>query len=282
MKLIGYTTTYNVESIVDIIMPYVSMLGYDRFVVYDNMSTDSTVDKLSKYPFVEIVKWDTGGVFNDNKKRDLEIGAFSECRELVNNGEDVWMTWTDFDEVLYYFHEIDFKSFLESFNAQGINCFYGPLIQPMLPIGCSRDDVINFVNSGRLPHEYDGVVVNHQYSKPILFHVNEFSNLYFIAGNHFILSEEDNVKNAENFPMTYLHFKYFFNDYSTEKLTQYINRGNKVYDDRMYFAQSRIRGGAYPIQMYFERLWSKIDINQIHHERNDCWGKLTYKNNFWK
>ena len=33
IKLIGYTTTFNVEKIIDVVMPYVQFLGYDKFVV---------------------------------------------------------------------------------------------------------------------------------------------------------------------------------------------------------------------------------------------------------
>lgn len=69
MKLIGYTCTFNEAGMVPYVMPYVERMGYDKFIVYDNMSTDNTVELLSKYPFVEIRYYDTNGKFDDNAKR---------------------------------------------------------------------------------------------------------------------------------------------------------------------------------------------------------------------
>lgn len=54
MKLFGCTVVKNEEEMIPYVMPYVERLGYDKFVVYDDNSTDNTVEKLLKYPFVEI------------------------------------------------------------------------------------------------------------------------------------------------------------------------------------------------------------------------------------
>ena len=54
MKLFGCTVVKNEEGMIPYVMPYVERLGYDKFVVYDDNSTDNTVEELLKYPFVEI------------------------------------------------------------------------------------------------------------------------------------------------------------------------------------------------------------------------------------
>lgn len=282
MKLIGFTTTYNVRDIIDVIMPYVVSLGYDRFIVYDNMSTDGTPDLLSNYPFVEIRQWDTGGKLDEIAKRDLEINSFWECKKLEAEGEDVWMTWTDFDEVIFYYHDRNFKAFLDGLSGGGFNVFYDALIQPMLPNGHRKKDVYDFIHDGNFAHEYEGVVVNHQYSKPILFHVNEFDNLYFVPGNHFALSEDDNVKNAVDFPMTIFHFKYFFKDYANTKNTEYDVNKNAPdgYVDIHKNVCNLLYASSYPIKEYFHDKWKTININVLFRGNNNCWGELIYKDKF--
>lgn len=286
MKIIGYTTTYNVSDIVNIVMPYVEMLGYDKFVVYDNMSSDDTVEKLSRYPFIEVREWNTGGKMDEIGKRNLEVNAFEECRGLVDNdGEDIWMTWTDFDEVIYYFYDLPFKEFLTEAKRCGYNCFFDTMIQPMLPIGYDREKVNDFIKSGRFPHEYDGIVVNHQYSKPVLFHINLFDNIYFIPGNHFALSEDDNVKNMEHMPLSILHLKYFFHDAGERRNEEYAKKESVGYNHYASFDKcitKRLIGSSYPISHYFEKKWDEININRIFMGNNKSWGKIVWKEFFYK
>ena len=102
MKLFGCTFVKNEEEMIPYVMPYIERLGYDKFVVYDDGSTDNTVEILSKYPFIEI-RHSTGTHDDfDWRKCKVQISFYEECWEYIhkNNNEDVWMTFTDFDEVL--------------------------------------------------------------------------------------------------------------------------------------------------------------------------------------
>jgi len=287
MKLIGYTTAYNVAEIVPIVMPYIELLGYDRFIVYDNMSTDNTVDLLKAYSFVEVRPWDTGGQFDDCGKRDLEISATLECRSLTNDGEDVWMTWTDFDEVMFYGYDIDFKSFLDACGAHGMNVFWKNMAQLVLPIGYNKDDVVNFIKNGMLAHTYPGCLVNCTYAKPILFHVNEFDGMYFIPGNHFALcdlkDENSEIKNITGFPLYIFHFKYYFPTYGVNKNFEYFNdKKNFVYSNMQATVATiqKIYGVSYPISMYLANEDRNIDINGLYTHDDSFWGGL-YKKEDW-
>ena len=101
VKLFGYTCTYNESMMIPYVMPYVERMGYDKFIVYDNESTDNTVELLKKYPFVEVRTYNSNGKFSDEKRNHLLIESYQECSNFDNDGDPIWMTWTDFDEVIY-------------------------------------------------------------------------------------------------------------------------------------------------------------------------------------
>jgi len=61
IKILGVTFTYNNEDKIPYVMPYYERMGIDKLVVYDNGSTDRTVEMLSNYPFVEIRSYKTDG-----------------------------------------------------------------------------------------------------------------------------------------------------------------------------------------------------------------------------
>lgn len=46
VKLYGMTLVYNESKMIPYIMPYYEKLGYDKLYVYDNESTDDTVEML--------------------------------------------------------------------------------------------------------------------------------------------------------------------------------------------------------------------------------------------
>ena len=52
MKLIGMTLTYNESKMIPYIMPYYERLGFDILIIYDNESTDNTVELLKQYSFM--------------------------------------------------------------------------------------------------------------------------------------------------------------------------------------------------------------------------------------
>ena len=81
MKLFGCTVVKNEEEMIPYVMPYVERLGYDKFVVYDDNSTDNTVEELLKYPFVEIRQMEETKTLNefDCLKRDKQANFFTEC-----------------------------------------------------------------------------------------------------------------------------------------------------------------------------------------------------------
>ena len=125
MKLFGCTVVKNEEGMIPYVMPYVERLGYDKFVVYDDNSTDNTVEELLKYPFVEIRQMEETKtiVEFDCLKRNKQADFFTECWQYIhkNNNEEVWMTFTDFDEVLFCSGRLGFSCFISVISVKGIS-----------------------------------------------------------------------------------------------------------------------------------------------------------------
>lgn len=115
MKILGITTTYNISEKIPYVMPYYERMDIDKLIIYDNHSTDDTVEKLSKYPFVEIRYYETDS-FNDWVILDIKNSAWKEYK----NDYD-WCIICDFDEVLY--SERNFKEVLKEKRLEGKNYF---------------------------------------------------------------------------------------------------------------------------------------------------------------
>ena len=81
MKIGGVTICFNEEKMVKYVMPYWERIGIDKLIVWDNLSTDNTVEELKKWPFVEVRSFDTNGRFDDRKNSDLKEETALELKE---------------------------------------------------------------------------------------------------------------------------------------------------------------------------------------------------------
>ena len=115
IKILGVTITYNNEDKVPYVMPYYERMGIDKLVVYDNNSTDRTVELLSKYPFVEIRHYET-----DEYREDLLLQFKTEIQNEFR-GQYNWCISADFDEVFY--SEQDFREVLYEKMCEGKTYF---------------------------------------------------------------------------------------------------------------------------------------------------------------
>lgn len=115
IKILGVTPTYNVAEKIPYVMPYYERIGIDKLIVYDNYSTDNTVELLSKYPFVEIRYYETDS-FDDDVILNIKNNAWKEYKDEYD-----WAIVCDFDEVL--FSEKNFKDVLMEKRLEGKTYF---------------------------------------------------------------------------------------------------------------------------------------------------------------
>ena len=262
MTLIGFTCVYNEEEYVPFVMPYVEALGYDKFIVFDNGSTDRTVELLKEYPFVEIRHYETNGEFDDNAKRDIQWSAFIECKKL-SALDIVVMTWTDFDEVLLWHGDVNIKKQLETdYIWRGYNCFFKNMINLIPPayITDSRTPMMNIFKLGTMVHTITGMrgCVWVGGMKPTMLVVNDFADADFYPGNHYAFLRPEFGKVIKNYDDTCrmygFHMKFIDREILRRKTISYCERGKNAYVDalpnfdKMY---DRHVGLSFPLENYF-------------------------------
>ena len=247
MKLFGCTFVKNEEEMIPYVMPYIERLGYDKFVVYDDSSTDNTVEMLSKYPFVEI-RHSTGTHDDfDWRKCNVQISFYEECWDYIheNNNEDVWMTFTDFDEVLYHQKQLSFRDCLKWALIHKYNYFDGQIIQLVPPKNFEEVSMKNMVEGGKLVHMIDGMRANlwsmNECFKPTLMHVNSFERVFCTCGNHVMkaaLVEGRIGRNlSEQHFLTCFHLKYIDRDVVRKKVLHLKDGGIMEHFDDTYYNQ---------------------------------------------
>lgn len=225
MRLYGVTTACNVEPYVPYVMKYVEALGYDRFIVYDNCSTDRTVELLKEYPFVEVRTFGEGG-FSEDLKTEMIMNAYMEffTYHWQNYGgkDFAWMTATDFDDVIYLAHtEYDgvFKHYMSHITWHGYNVVNEPIVNLLPPSNgrsLPKDDFAH------LYVDKIGKGIEVEWQKPILFRLDTLSSLKLEWGQHrgHFYFNDGGVKTYNNScDLMVFHLKYALGEFG-------VNRGD--------------------------------------------------------
>lgn len=203
-KIIGITFTYNEELLVPFVMDYWQKLDVDKLIVYDNMSTDHTVSLLKQYPFVEVRKYDTGGVFDEIILTNLR----NACWKI----EDAdWIILTDFDEVPFYTPETgSLRDYLENQPGTYIKTIQYDIIRENLPI------YENLKLENLLLHQFKGNLFRDpgdRYRKVHTFNKNKITDMRWAVGCHSCFPLGTPVLNDTPQELVYFHLRYLGEDY---------------------------------------------------------------------
>lgn len=259
MKLFGCTFVKNEEGMIPYVMPYVERLGYDKFVVYDDNSTDKTREILSTYPFIEIRNTVGNHDDFDDRKCKVEASFFSECWEYIENheNEDVWMTFTDFDEVLYFYKQLSFKDCLKWALHHKYNFFDRQIIQLFPPKNFESVSLKEIIPKGKLVHTVDGIRANlwsmNECFKPVLLHVNSFESIECFEGNHIMRGYmnkgiKGKSMNEQSF-LTCFHLKYIDQNVIKEKVMGLKDKSIMSHFEDTYM--NSMIGSSFPLDLYF-------------------------------
>lgn len=244
MKLIGATYVLNEEKLVPYVMPYVEKMGYDKFIVYDDGCTDNTLNLLKEYPFVEIRE---GKRTNVDSFEDRKLHAMNSTIEealqtyAYKGGEDVWFSFTDFDEVIYCQREREqtAKGYLELLTMKGYNYYDGRMLHLSWD-GTGKTD--------RLPHTWSGTRGTWwmmEGRKVTLINLTMFKAFKVFCGNHVLCASPREgvhpMNLADEGSFNGFHFKYFLpNEGQDIRLVDNADNSIKV-----------IRETSFPLSDYF-------------------------------
>lgn len=119
MKIHAYFVCFNEEKIIASILEY--YLGFcSKIFVFDNGSTDRSIDIAMSYENVTVIPFDTGGKKDNSKHVQIKTQAYKDfSREggrFSSEGAD-WIICCDMDEVIYSPNLIET---LRSYDQEGI------------------------------------------------------------------------------------------------------------------------------------------------------------------
>lgn len=199
IKFYGMTLVYNESHMIPYLMPYYERMGFDKLIVYDNESTDNTVELLKKYPFVEVRTFSTGNEKNNSIQSKLKSEAFKEFADEPN----AWMYISDFDEVLFF--DGNFRNKLNSIDAAG----YTYLNQQMVEL---VSDKFPDISDNKLVHEKINKCafwIQKYGCKTTLFKVSGVSAMTYSPGAHSLaITTANQNKSYNNMDIKSFHIKY--------------------------------------------------------------------------
>jgi glycosyltransferase involved in cell wall biosynthesis len=198
MNIDVYATCYNEE----IILPYF-LKHYKKFArnitIYDNMSTDNSVDIMNEYG-VNVISFDTGGRFEESVLMNIRNNCWK--------GSDAdWVIVCDADELIYHENIIEI---LSSTHANHIVTEGYEMMSETLP-----------TTEGQI---YEELKIGHfkpDYSKPCLFKPSEVTHINFAPGSHTAEPMGPNLIIINDSGIKLLHYKYLNIELLIEKYKHY-------------------------------------------------------------
>jgi hypothetical protein len=203
-----YTFLYNEEEILPYFLKHYSTI-VDKIVVYNNYSTDNSIQILKDWKEceIEIIEYDTNDKFDELTLLDLK----NNCWKKDKDSEYVIVC--DIDELLYH---PDLKSFIKKnsmidyFTPSGYH-----MIGEEIPTDHTKQ-IYDIIQNG---------VEDVNYGKNILFKRNSVEETYYAPGAH--LSSFKGTKrliNCQTDQLKLLHYKWLSPEYVTKKYKHYQER----------------------------------------------------------
>lgn len=204
MKIYVYTVCWNEQKLAKHFINHYSKFC-DRIIIYDNQSTDETINKLN-HPKVEIRTFVTDGL-RDDVNRNIKNSCWKESIGIAD-----YVIVCDFDEFLY--HE-NIERFLEKNKDYTI---FHPDIFDMITEEEFDDnvDLLSFCKNGYLVED---IYMNKQ-NKCILFDPNRIVEINYSEGSHRLDGVRGDLKlyyNINNHELKILHYKYLTLDYTLQR-----------------------------------------------------------------
>ncbi|WP_445363365.1 glycosyltransferase family 2 protein [Microbulbifer sp. ANSA003] len=120
LKIHAYFVCFNEEVILPYILDYYSAFCTKIFL-YDNLSTDETINIALNYPKVKVIPFDTGGKKNNARHVQIKTQEYKKysrkggalCEEVAD-----WVICADIDEIIYHPNLVDV---LAKYKEEGVS-----------------------------------------------------------------------------------------------------------------------------------------------------------------
>lgn len=177
-KVYWITLCKNEEDIIPFCIQYWSRMA-DKVIVYDNHSTDSSIELLSKYDWIDIRTFDSEGQ-NDIIQKQVKEKAYLEFKDQC----DILII-SDMDEVFYF---NDFKAVLDVFTSGGYNVLATPIYSLC---EASRPIYDHSKLLHQICHKFYKQKMNHMqgfedYSKLSIFNTKTTDKVNMSVGQHYV------------------------------------------------------------------------------------------------
>ena len=200
MNIHLYTFCYNEEFIIPYFLRHYLPI-VSKIIVFDNYSTDKSVDLLQQHQKVFVKKIDTGDKFRDDVKRELTNNAWKRSK-----GHADYVIVLDIDEFLYH---PNFLEELVRLKQTGYTV--------IRPIGYDMITADLPATTGQIYDQVKEGMRNREWDKMALFDPNKIEEINFSPGAHWCLPEGyvKALKRDHDFKL--LHFRYLGFDYVLDK-----------------------------------------------------------------
>jgi len=207
MKIHLYTLAWNEINLVPFFLHYYAPIC-EKIIVFDNGSTDDSMQLLKSEPKVEIRSWNPDGSICENAAK-LKSTVWKE-----SIGQADWAIVIDFDEFVYHPNLIDYLSNLDS-DVMAIQSIGYDMVCDSFPTYDGKC-LTEIVRNG---------VPNHYYNKVSLFRLNKMCSFDYVVGCHGICKSEFYIvyPNAQDIKM--FHYRYLGRDETYER---YQRLGEKL------------------------------------------------------
>ncbi len=211
LKMYLYTICWNEE----IRLPYF-IRHYkqfvDKIIIYDNGSTDKTLDIIRSFPdLIELRTYDTGGEIRNDVYLKIKNNCWKESRGIAD-----FVIVCDMDELLYYDKDIHkYLQYLKENNFTLIEPAGYRMIGDFIPT--TEKMIYDEIKFG---------IKDEQYNKLCMFNPNEIQEINYEPGCH-IAHPIGNIK-VEKFNFKLLHFKWLSLEYVIQRNKQYRKRHSKI------------------------------------------------------
>jgi len=190
----------------------------DRIIVYDNMSTDNSVE-IIKNNNRECVLFNTYESFNDSIHQSIKNEIWKKSKGIAD-----FVIVQDLDEFLHFpEYPYNFKKGLFELNKQ--NPSY--VICKGYDMACTQKEFENVPTDEPIFNYLNKGIFNKQYCKPNLINPNAIENTNWTVGNHGISPKP--FLPETKFNILLLHYKHTGIEFELEKRLHLKNKIEKCY-----------------------------------------------------